>query len=498
MAYKKMIDANPAIRGMKPKVTLSQANEIATIADALEAKTGDDGVKNPWVVAIKTFKKKYVVRGGKWKLESVVREKEATARSRMTEDVKIPGDSRIVEGVESTTEGKPVEEWWDNQTGEYHSTYGATSFDGLDASREMSDKTKELKDLIMDLKDMISNIAFSFQETDKVGTMQQLFDDFIPRARAILEADAEEKDPSVIEMKESYTAGASNMVALKEGNSDLLMLDVKPIRPGWGNTKDNNYYPVDVLKRDASKFKGAKMYETDHRPEEKNTRTWVSTIMDVIAIGNSGAPIVRVAVHDPSFAERVRNLNKADLLEKMECSILGSARGSDGFEQNGRKGRLIEAIASIESVDWVTRAGAGGHAVSLAENEDGGNTMKDNENENASQETEAPVVPIEEQKEPGQTDKSPEELQMLAEDDVRQLVENSKLPETAREKLMLAEYENKEAVEAAIQQEVEYITEITGSGAVFGMAENKPVEHTMTQMETNAAMDAVNTRHLGG
>jgi hypothetical protein len=482
MPYKKYEDVNPAIKGIKPRVSLAQANQIAAMADAIKEKDGEK-VKSPYAVAIANFKKSHTVRKGKWVKRADLEKNKEAALVVTTEEVELQ-----------------AEEMYSDEYA-YRPTFGATTFDDLEASRELDEKALELKMLITDLKAMIDNIAFSLQETDKIGAMSNLFNGFIQRAQGVLSDEAEEADPSLVEMSESYTAGASNMVEIKEGKSDLLMLDVKPIRPGWGNKRDNNYYPADMLKRDAAKFIGAKMFETDHKENEKSTRTWVSTVKDVIGSSKDGAPIVRVAVHDPNFAERVRNLNEAQLLEKMECSILGSARSVKNFERNGRKGKMIEAITDITSVDWVTRAGAGGHAVSLAENENGGITMKDQDmTENANQEATEEVLIEEQAPEQEQDDKSPEEPQAekVGEDEVRQLVENSKLPETAQKRLMLAEYETEEAVQAAIQQELGYIKEITGSGQVFGMAENKPVEHTMSMAEKEANMDKINKKYIGG
>lgn len=64
MPYTKMEEVNPAIRGIKPSVTLAQANLIAEWADAMEA--AEDGPESPWAAAIAQFKKLYTVEDGKW------------------------------------------------------------------------------------------------------------------------------------------------------------------------------------------------------------------------------------------------------------------------------------------------------------------------------------------------------------------------------------------------------------------------------------------------
>lgn len=60
--YKSLEDANSAIKGIEPSVSLSQANEIAKQADAI----GSDDNKNGWAIAISNFKKSHTVKDGKW------------------------------------------------------------------------------------------------------------------------------------------------------------------------------------------------------------------------------------------------------------------------------------------------------------------------------------------------------------------------------------------------------------------------------------------------
>ncbi len=60
--YQSLKDANPAIKGIDPPVTLTQANAIAKQADAV----GTSDKVNGWAVAIASFKKTHVVRDGKW------------------------------------------------------------------------------------------------------------------------------------------------------------------------------------------------------------------------------------------------------------------------------------------------------------------------------------------------------------------------------------------------------------------------------------------------
>jgi hypothetical protein len=62
--YGKLSDANVAIRGIDPKVSLEQANEIASWADAMEAT--EDGPESPWGASIAQFKRLYEIEGDAW------------------------------------------------------------------------------------------------------------------------------------------------------------------------------------------------------------------------------------------------------------------------------------------------------------------------------------------------------------------------------------------------------------------------------------------------
>jgi len=60
--YKSLKNINPALKGIKPPLTLKQANDIAAQADAI----GTDETKNGWAIAISHFKKTHVVKNGRW------------------------------------------------------------------------------------------------------------------------------------------------------------------------------------------------------------------------------------------------------------------------------------------------------------------------------------------------------------------------------------------------------------------------------------------------
>lgn len=154
-------------------------------------------------------------------------------------------------------------------------------------------------------------------------------------------------------------------VAIEESNdtSTPMRMDVVLIRPGWGNKRDMNYYTEDMLRRDAEVFVDAKMFESDHGSNKTN-RDWVSTVERIKGVSSEGV-LAGVVVHDDNFAERARALQRAEKLHLLECSIQASGTARAGTV-NGVKGKIVEQINEARAVDWVTRAGAGGHAVSLS------------------------------------------------------------------------------------------------------------------------------------
>ena len=215
------------------------------------------------------------------------------------------------------------------------------------------------------------------------------------------------------------------------------------------------------MKRDAAKFIGAKMYETDHRKEEKSTRTWVSTITKLLGFTEDGAPLTEVVVHNPDFAQRVRNLKEAGLLEKMACSALGEGAFREG-KIEGRDAKISESILNIMDVDWVTRAGAGGHAANIIESE---------EQEMEKTEEGVKTEPTQEQvKKP-----DPEVVvEFLTEAEVAEALGELTVPrEEIKERLTERQYHNVDEIKAQLDKEVAYVKKITESGKPKDLGEEE-------------------------
>ena len=360
-----------------------------------------------------------------------------------------------------------------------------TSFQQLEERQRLEDQAAEVSKITTSFCEMVMNIVETDVE-DRITELQRLTAEYIDRLTTIQESEQRKLlkhiEESMVELAENEQSPISE---LKESEGGPLHAVVRVIRPGWGNKKHNHYYPKDVLQRDAYQFIGAKMFETDHRPQEKSTRTWVSTVEDIVGF-EDGAPLARVAVHDSGFADRLRNLDKLGMLNKMECSIYANGLAKGGFKLGGREGKQVESITGVSSVDWVTRAGAGGAAVSLMENDE---ELNMNENEEILEE------PVEEiQEEPTEVEEveiqesDPEKLLEVGK--VKEILAETELPPYAQTRLAYSgRFMTKEEVVEAAQAELEYIKTVTQSGKPFGMSKKseKKIEEVDRFAEAEAA-----------
>ena len=387
---------------------------------------------------------------------------------------------------------------------EYDETYaewGITSFEQLEAQEKIIKKAIEIEDLTISFRRMITNVMQSIEIEDKIGGINKLTKEFTSRLNSMQEIAQrkaiKENEENKAEFAESEL---SPITELSESETGPLHAIVRIIKPGWGNKKHNHYYPKDILQRDAFQFVGAKMYETDHRPNEKSTRTWVSTIEDIVGSDN-GAPLAKVAVHNEDFAGRLRNLNELGMLEKMECSILANGLAKSGFKLNGREGKQVEAITNVSSVDWVTRAGAGGAAVSLMENDKlESNKEKDMSELDKKAETEQKEIQPENVEEveilesEEQIEEKEQEPTLMSVAEIKEVLSKTDLPKYAQTRLAFSgRFISEEEIKEVAEAELEYIKTVTRSGKPFGMSKQteKKSENIDKFAEANAKKDKI-------
>ncbi|MCJ7558578.1 MAG: hypothetical protein MUP90_16915, partial [Gammaproteobacteria bacterium] len=265
-------------------------------------------------------------------------------------------------------------------------------------------------------------------------------------------------------------------IAENENGDGLTYVDLLPLGPGWGNGRDNHYYSEELVRQIAPMWVGAKQYATDHRQEQKSVLTEVSEIVkspagftEGVKDVPDGTPYARAVILRDDFAEIVKNRAKAGILENLHCSILASGTARAGFELAGRKGKLVESITQVQAVDWVTRAGARGRALAIAESEDG--TMgkaKDKKDKDDLQETETVTV-----EETGEDTKT---VTMLEAATVEAKLAETKLPGAFKAALALGEYADDGVLAEAIAQAVKEVKAITGSGQPFAQGASQPVD----------------------
>lgn len=157
------------------------------------------------------------------------------------------------------------------------------------------------------------------------------------------------------------------MVCNLQESGDTREADIVLVQPGWGNPRDKHFYPPEVLRRDSVRFKGVPMYATNHKLEEQNPRNRVATIIESgKRFTEEGGPIARIAVQKGWFWEDLKMLDKYGLLHTVHNSIMALGRSVKGSVQ-GKPGNIVQEIVEPRSVDFVNRAGAGGHVLSLVE-----------------------------------------------------------------------------------------------------------------------------------
>lgn len=146
---------------------------------------------------------------------------------------------------------------------------------------------------------------------------------------------------------------------------DERYIDLVLMEPGWGNKRDMHYYGGNMLKQNAHKFDGVKMYEVNHKDSERTNRTWVSTIVESgDRFTPDGAPVAKAYIHNNDFLERTRNLQEGGLISQMANSIVATGKVVRGMVE-GVTGNIVQEITEAKFVDWVPSAGAGGHALAL-------------------------------------------------------------------------------------------------------------------------------------
>lgn len=170
-----------------------------------------------------------------------------------------------------------------------------------------------------------------------------------------------------VELHEATTGGAIREA--KPGAGGTYVIDV--IRSGW-NTSGSRYYSPTLLERDVPKVypKGTHMFidhprtsDATEQPERSLTTLAAVFLEDPWAVREDDGSVTmrttaRVFAPWQTFV--------AEAWPHIGVSINGQGHGDHG-EAEGRHGLLVEELTYGQSVDFVTRPGAGGRVVGLLE-----------------------------------------------------------------------------------------------------------------------------------
>lgn len=273
--------------------------------------------------------------------------------------------------------------------------------------------------------------------------------------------------------------------------SEKEVFPVKIIAPGWGSS---GYYPEEVLRRDAHRYKrGTHMY-WNHPTETEEFERPERDLRDLAGVlesngrweddGVDGAGVYADVKVFSTFKEAVR-----DMAEHIGISHRASGIAFYGVAEE-REGDIIDEIKDVFSVDFVTLPGAGGKIVELFES-----FKRSNKKFNEKQKDVMELKELKEKHEKLQGDYNAlvEEKERLkekvmfreAKDIAVDLLDSEDLPDVTKRRLAdnlatkfkvteKGEFDNdsfQRTVKDAITAEKEYLAEVTG-GKVKNMGES--------------------------
>jgi len=273
---------------------------------------------------------------------------------------------------------------------------------------------------------------------------------------------------------------------------------VKIIQPGWGST---GYYSAAVLERDGPKVftAGTHMY-VDHPTATEQAERPERSLRELGGVLVSDAQYQNDPVEGPGLYADAKVFADFQPVLMETAPHIGVSINADGKvrpgEAEGRSGALVEQITGARSVDFVTKAGAGGKVMSLYESlrgrnaqvdkkvrEAGGQSSGGNSGEGSMNEEE--IRGLREAKEAAETESARLREALLlreARDVAATELAGMELPEPTRKRLTEALskkpviVDNKldvEAFKAAVREaataEIAYLAEATGAGTIVGM-----------------------------
>lgn len=156
--------------------------------------------------------------------------------------------------------------------------------------------------------------------------------------------------------------------AATSSDTSTGVLEVEFITPGWGSS---GYYSREVVEAAAPLFTvGTHMYfdhPTDSEAHDRPERSVRDLAAVVVEAGTVSEETGGVRGKVKPLAPYRELLTDEAFATNVGLSIRGSATDIVEGEAEGRRGPIIEGLADIASVDFVTRAGRGGRVLQVLE-----------------------------------------------------------------------------------------------------------------------------------
>ncbi len=384
-------------------------------------------------------------------------------------------------------------------------SWSALSFADIKAAREAEELAATVEQRTDEFQRIFRNIMFDSETTDKRAALLALVDEFVTEIEAIEVEEAAEKAEGLTELAESGGLTILEVLEIEEqeeGEKPVhTVIRVAIIEPGLGNKRDMHYYPREMLKRDAHIFEGVKMYTTEHNDKQRSVANEVSQIIRCpVGFSETGAPLADVAVYDAAFAHSVRERNHHGKLSDLHCSILARGRVKKGVEMDGEKVNVVKAITETQVIDWVTRAGAGGRALSLVENDamPEGNMTEEivlDEGQSGEEEHEENHETVEEQLHEQDEQQEQEQPEPFTVVEALTLLLESRLSAKQQKRLAAKGFETAGELEGAIAEVKEILSE-SRTSTVLDMGKSKPKPQKQETTKSLAEREsAVIARH---
>lgn len=146
------------------------------------------------------------------------------------------------------------------------------------------------------------------------------------------------------------------------------LVPIKIIKPGWGSS---GYYSADVLQNSSTAFPAGTHMYWNHPTESERRERPERDLRDLAAVtvtparwdesGEDGPGLYALSTVVPHYRDHVDSL-----AEHIGLSINAYGTRHKG-QAEGRKGFIVDTISEGESIDFVTKPGAGGKIVGLFE-----------------------------------------------------------------------------------------------------------------------------------